>query len=167
MRGRRMLRTRFGPAGVLLLAWLALAAGPVGADPPTPVSGKISADNGHFEPIAQFGSVVIFLHDDTHQLTGDIEGDFVEIGFLALDMNTGEGFFMAEGDFTGTVLGESGKATLRVQGEVRDFFVTDRGHFVITQGQGGLAGVHAVGTFDYIVGVGGNYSGQAHFDERK
>jgi hypothetical protein len=161
-----MLWTRFGLAGLLLLAWLGVGTRWVSADPLTPISGGISADNGHLEPIAQFGSVVIFLHEDTHQLTGDIDGDWVEVGFLTLDLATGEGFFMAEGEFTGTVLGESGRATLRVHGEIRDFFVTDRGHFVITQGQGGLTGVHASGTFEYTVGVGGSYAGQAHFDER-
>jgi hypothetical protein len=81
---------------------------------------------------------------------------------------TGEGFFMAEGDFLGAVLDcELGTASLRVHGEVTNFFFTDRGHFVITHGRDGLAGVHARGTYDYIVGVGGGYTGFAHFDDRK
>lgn len=162
MREQRML-------GVLGLGCLLLLSGtnPVSADPPAPVSGSISADNGHFEPIGQIGNVVFFEHEDTHQLTGDIQGDWLEVGILALDVVTGEGFFMAEGEFSGTILGQSGDATLRVHGEVRNFFVTDRGHFVITQGEGGLAGVHAWGTYDYIVGVGGSYTGAAQFDDRR
>lgn len=166
MRGR-MLRTCFGLAGLLLLSWLAFGVGPALADTPTEICGGISADNGHFDPIAQDGSVILFLHADTHELTGDIQGSWAEIGYLALDVITGEGFFMAEGVFTGTVLGgPSGMAVLRVHGEVRNFGMTDRGHFVITQGRDGLAGVHAVGTYEVTVGVGGRYKGQAHFDER-
>jgi hypothetical protein len=166
MRTRRSL----GLVGLACLLWvtgLVLGTARVLADSPEPVSGTISSDNGHFEPVFQDGSVVVFEHDDVHQLTGDIEGDWVEFGYLFLDLNTGEGFFMAEGTLIGGVLGKSGTATLRVQGEVRDFFVTDRGHFVITQGYGGLAGVHASGTYEYVVGVGGFYDGRAHFDDRR
>ena len=64
----------------------------------------------------------------------------------------------------GMVAGET--ATLRVHGEIRDFFFTDRGHFVLTQGEGGLSGVHASGTFVYTIGFGGPYAGLAHFDDR-
>ena len=167
MCGRRMLRTCFGLAGLLLLGWFTFGVGLATAETPAEICGEISADNGHFDPIAQDGSVILFVHEDTHELTGDIQGSWAEIAYFSLDVVTGEGFFMAEGEFTGTVLGgPSGKAILRVQAEVRDFFFADRGHFLITQGQGGLAGVHAVGTFEYVVGVGGRYKGQAQFDER-
>jgi hypothetical protein len=134
---------------------------------PAPISGGISADNGHFDPIAQDGCVVTFRHDDTHQLSGSVQGDWVETAILTLDVCTGSGFFRAEGVLDGSVLGRPGTATLRVHGEVRDFFFTDRGHFDISHGEGGLAGVHATGTFAYTVGVGGTYQGLAHFDDRR
>lgn len=167
MHERRTLLARFGLTS-LLVAWLAVGAGPVLAEPPEEICGGISGDNGHFEPIAQDGSVVTFIHMDVHELTGDVQGEWAEVGILILDLATGQGFFMAEGTFRGTVQGTGpGCATLRVQGEVRDFFVTDRGQFVITQGEGGLAGVHAWGTYGYIVGVGGSYAGLAHYDDRR
>ena len=167
MFAQRLLRNQLVLSGLLLVAWVAFGGGRVFADRPTDVGGGIGMDNGHFEPIAQEGSVVTFVHVDVHELTGDIQGHWAEVGFLTLDLVTGEGFFMAEGTFTGTVLGsESGAATLRVQGEVRNFGVTDRGHFVLTQGDDGLAGVHAVGTYEVTVGEGGSYEGVAHFDNR-
>jgi hypothetical protein len=166
MCGQQMLRTCFSLAG-LLSAWFAFGAGSVVAQPPCDIRGGIGGDNGHFEPIAQDGSVVTFIHDDVHELTGDVQGVWVEVGFLTLDLATGEGFFMAEGDFLGAVLdSESGTATLRVHGEVTNFFFTDRGHFVITRGRDGISGVHAWGTYDYTVGAGGCYTGFANFDDR-
>lgn len=161
MRERQLLAS----VGLACLLWVS-GTGPAFADRPVPVKGEISADNGHFEPIFQDGSVVVFEHDDVHHLTGDIEGDWVEFGYLILDLNTGEGFFIGQGTLRGSVLGKSGTATLRVHGEVRNFFVTNRGHFDITNGQDGLSGVHALGTYEYTVGVGGSYAGRAHFDER-
>jgi hypothetical protein len=167
MRGQRTLWARVELAGLLLVAWLALGAGSALADPPVGVSGGISGDNGHFVPISQDGSVVTFLHEDVHELTGDVQGHWDEVGVLVLDLATGEGFFKAVGTFSGTVRGgDPGTATLRVQGEVHDFLVTDRGHFVITHGRGGLAGVHARGTYAYTVGAGGSYDGDAQFDGR-
>jgi hypothetical protein len=177
MRERRMLRT-LGLALVLLVTGPGLGTGLVFADPPVPVSGDISADNGHFEPLAQEGCVVTLFHPDVHELTGDIEGLMIEEGILVLDLCTGEGFFSAEAVFVGTVLGSApGTATLRVHGEVRNFFFIVRGHFDLTHGEGGLAGVHASGSFDATVGHvdsngevvegGGTYNGLAHFDERR
>ncbi len=164
---RRTLGT-VGLACLLLVSALALGTGRALADRPEEVRGGISADNGHFEPIAQDGCVVTFRHDDIHVLTGDIEGLMIEeAAILVLDLCTGEGFLSAEAVFVGAVLGsEPGVATLRVHGEVRNFGVTDRGHFDITDGEGALAGVHAWGTYDYILGVGGHYNGLALFDER-
>lgn len=167
MRGHRMFSTRYGMAGFLLLAWLAIGSAPALAGEPAPISGSISADNGHFEPFAQDGNVVYYRHEDIHELTGDIEGTWVEVAIFALDVVTGEGFFMAEGTFTGTVFGVPGEAKLRVHSEVREFFFANGGHFILTQGRGGLAGVHALGTFSYTVGVGGLYAGLAQFDERR
>jgi hypothetical protein len=178
MRERRMPGA-VGLACLLLVAGPAPGTGRAIADSPVPVSGTISADNGHFIPIAQDGCVVTFLHPDVHELTGDIEGLMIEEGILVLDLCSGEGFFSVTADFVGTVLGsEPGTATLRVHGEIRDFFFIDRGHFLLTQGEGGLAGVHAWGSFESTVGHedpvthehiegGGSYNGFAHFDNRR
>ena len=163
---QRLLGT-IGLACLLLVTGPAVGTGHVYAEAPVPICGEISGDNGHFEPIAQDGNVVIFLHEDVHELTGDVQGEWSEVGLLTLDLSTGAGFFFAVGEFDGAVLGETGTATLKVHGEVRDFFVTDRGYFVITHGEDGLAGVHASGTYSYIVGAGGRYDGSAHFDERR
>jgi hypothetical protein len=159
-------------------------APPIPSSAPTPISGKISADaDGEptFDPIRQEGCVITFAHPgEQHDLTGSVQGSWIEDGILTLDVCTGQGFFRAEGVFTGTVLGRGpGTAILRVHGEVRNFFFIDHGHFVITQGQGGLAGVHAVGSFEYTVPHGdpeslhgeneggGSYVGLAHFDHRR
>ncbi len=132
------------------------------------MSGTISADNATFIPIRQEGCVITFLHPDVHDLTGSVQGQYTETGILTLNVCTGRGFFRAEGVIDGSVLGsQSGTATLRIEGVVRDFVFIDQGHFVITQGEGGLAGVHAAGTFAYTVGVGGTYQGLAHFDDRR
>jgi hypothetical protein len=126
--------------------------------------------------------VITFEHrDEQHDLTGSVQGSWIEVGILTLDVCTGQGFVRAEGVFTGTVLGRGpGTAILRIHGEVRGSFFIDHGHFVITQGQGGLAGVHAWGTFQYTVphedpenphgdpeGPAGSYMGFAHFDSRR
>src|SRR5262249_20379983 len=114
---------------------------------PVAIEGRISPDvdgKPTFNPIRQEGSVITFEHPDEHDLTGAVPGRWEEVGLLTLDVSTGQGFVRAEGVFTGTVLGRGpGTAILRIQGEVRDFFVITAGHFVITQGEGGLAGVHA------------------------
>ena len=166
MRERRMLGS-VGLACLLLVSGPATGTGRVLAGPPAPAVGTISSDNGHFEPIAQDGCVVTFLHVDVHELTGAIEGLMIEEGIFVLDTCTGEGYFSVEATFVGTVLGsESGTARLKVEGPITSFVVSEGGRFVISHGEGGLSGVHAWGSFDYIVGVGGCYDGLAIFDRR-
>ena len=44
--------------------------------------------------------------------------------------------------------------------------IIDKGHFTLSRGAEGLAGVHAVGTFEFTLGIGGTYVDLAHFDQR-
>jgi hypothetical protein len=154
--------------GLWMLIVGGLLAAPAYASAPTDIGGAISADNGIFIPVSQEGCVIAFTHPDVHELSGSLEGQMTEVGTLTLDVCTGEGFFSAVAEFTGSVLGSlPGTATLTVHGTVTSFVVIEGGHFVLTDGEGGLAGAHAVGRFDYTVGEGGTYTGRAHFDQRR
>jgi hypothetical protein len=135
---------------------------------PASISGEISADNDVFIPIKQEGNVVTLLHPDVHELTGAVEGKLLEVGRLTLDLSTGKGFFSTEAQFAGTVLGGAfGTATIKLHGKVRDSGITENGYFVIFGGRDGLAGIHATGTYDYVLGKGGTYRGQLEVDERR
>ena len=132
------------------------------------ISGGISADNDVFIPIKQEGNVVTLLHPDIHELTGSLEGRLLEVGRLTLDLSTGKGFFSTEAQFVGTALGGAiGTATIKLHGKVRDSGVTENGHFVIFGGRDGLAGIHATGSYEYILGKGGTYQGRVDVDERR
>lgn len=135
---------------------------------PGAIRGEISADNGVFIAIREEGCLVTFIHPDVHELTGSLEGRMIEEGTLVLDTCTGEGFFSVAADFVGSVLGsELGTARMTVQGKLHSFAIIDDGHFVLSHGTGGLAGVHVVGKFQYTLGAGGTYGGRAHFDRRR
>jgi hypothetical protein len=135
---------------------------------PVAITGRVNADAGIFIPVAQHGSCkVVLFHPGDHLLTGALEGQIIEDGTLVIDRCTGDGFYNVTAAFTGTVLGsEPGTATFTAQGRLRNFAFIDKGHFALDRGEGGLAGVHAVGTFEFTLGIGGDYVGLAHFDDR-
>ena len=140
---------------------------PASATRPTPISGHITADAGIFIPIGERGCKVVLFHPGHHDLAGTLEGQIVEDGTLVVDRCTGDGFYNVTAVFTGTVLGsEPGTAIFTAHGRLRDSGFIDRGHFTLSRGEGGLAGVHAAGTFQFTLGVGGDYVGVANFDSR-
>jgi hypothetical protein len=111
--------------------------------------------------------VATFLHIDVHELSGDLQGLILVVETITLDLCTGDGFLTGEADFAGTVLGsEPGAARMSYHGELRAFVFIENGHFIMTDGEDGLAGVHAWSFWDFTAGVGGTYDGLAHFDER-
>jgi hypothetical protein len=143
------------------LGTMGSAAGPV------PITGRVNADAGIFIPVKQQDCRITFFHPGHHDLTGSLAGTIVEEGTLVLDKCTGDGFYNVTAAFTGTVLGSApGTATFTAHGSLHSFNRIDRGHFTLSRGAGGLAGVHAVGTFEFTIGLGGDYAGVAHIDQR-
>ena len=137
---------------------------------PVPITGAITADAGIFIPVKQHGCKVTLFHPGHHDLSGALEGVIVEDGTLVLNRCTGDGFYNVTAVFTGTVLGsEPGTATFTAIGQLQTIggiSSIERGHFTLSRGEGGLAGVHAEGTFEFTLGVGGTFVGRAHFDQR-
>lgn len=134
---------------------------------PVAISGGVNADAGIFIPVAEHGCRITFFHPGDHELTGSIEGRIIEDGTLVVDMCTGDGFYNVTAEFTGSVLGsEPGTATFTAQGRLHSFGIIEQGHFTLSRGAAGLAGVHAVGTFEFTLGIGGTYDGLADFDQR-
>jgi hypothetical protein len=161
---------------VLALATIVVGLGGTGIAAPEPpasgarpaaITGRITADAGIFIPVAERGCKIVLFHPGHHELTGALEGQIVEDGTLVLDRCTGDGFYNVTAVFTGRVQGsEVGTAIFTAQGRLRAGTFIDKGHFALDRGEGGLAGVHAVGTFEFTLGVGGDYVGLAHFDDR-
>ena len=145
---------------ILGLGTMGSAAGP------TAIAGWVNADAGIFIPIKQQECRITFFHPGHHELTGALAGIIVEEGTLVLDKCTGDGFYNVTAAFTGTVLGSApGTATFTAHGSLHSYNRIDEGHFTLSRGAGGLAGVHAVGTFEFTIGVGGGYVGLAHYDQ--
>ena len=131
------------------------------------ISGEITAETPDFIPVGQHGCKVLLFHPGFHHLTGSIEGSFVEDGYFLLDRCTGEGFYYVTAAFTGTVLGsETGTATFKADGRIRDSTIIDVGHFTLVDGLGGLSGVTAEGTFNFTMGIGGEFVGTAYFEKK-
>jgi hypothetical protein len=102
-----------------------------------------------------------------HDLHGAFEGEIFEEGTLVVNTCTGEGFYNVVARFVGSVVGsEPGTATFSAKGRLHSFNRIDQGHFTLEHGTGPLAGVHAAGTFEFTLGIGGTYDGVAHFDQR-
>lgn len=126
------------------------------------ISGGITAEVPDFIPVGQHGCKVLLFHPGFHHVSGDMEGSFVEDGYFLLDRCTGEGFYYVTAAFTGTVLGSNpGTATFKADGRIRESTIIDLGHFTLVDGTGGLAGITASGTFNFTMGVGGEYRGLA------
>ena len=132
------------------------------------ISGGITAEVPDFQPVGQHGCKVLLFHPGFHHLTGSIEGSFVEDGYFFLDKCTGEGFYYVTAAFTGTVLGsQPGTATFKADGRIRNSTIIDLGHFTLVDGKEGLEGVTASGTFNFTMGQGGEFLGQAFIDKEK
>ena len=131
------------------------------------ISGEITAEVPDFIPVGQHGCKVLLFHPGFHHLTGSIEGSFVEDGYFLLDKCTGEGFYYVTAAFTGTVLGSApGTATFKADGRIRNSTIIDLGHFTLVDGQGGLEGVTASGTFNFTMGTGGEFVGDAFIEKK-
>ena len=131
------------------------------------ISGEISAETPDFIPVGQHGCKVLLFHPGFHHLTGSIVGSFVEDGYFLIDRCNGEGFYFVTAAFTGTVLGSQvGTATFKADGRIHDSTIIDLGHFTLVDGLGGLAGVTAEGTFNFTMGVGGEFDGTAYFEKK-
>ena len=132
------------------------------------ISGGITAEDPNFIPIGGHACKVLLFHPGHHHLTGAIEGEIVEDGYFLIDQCTGEGFYFVTAAFTGTILGsEQGTATFKADGRIRNSTIIDLGYFTLGDGEGGLTGVRAEGTFHFTMGKGGEYVGTAYFDKSK
>ena len=61
---------------------------------------------------------------------------------------------------------DPGTATFTADGLIHDSKIIDLGHFTLADGKEGLEGVSASGTFNFTMGVGGEYVGRASFDRK-
>lgn len=131
------------------------------------ISGGITAEVPIFIPVGGNGCKVLLFHPGEHHLTGEIEGEIKEDGYFLIDQCTGLGFYYVIAAFTGTVLGsDPGTATFTADGRIRDSKFIDLGYFTLADGKEGLTGVSASGTFNFTMGVGGEYVGRASFDRK-
>ena len=131
------------------------------------ITGEITAEVPDFVPVGQHGCKVLLFHPGFHHVSGAMEGAFVEDGYFLLDRCTGEGFYYVTAAFTGTVLGSKpGTATFKADGRIRDSTIIDHGHFTLVDGAGGLAGVTASGTFNFTMGKGGEFLGNAFIEKK-
>ncbi len=136
------------------------------ASPPTTVSGGwtiiytpicTAIDDGILKCVFTGG-------ERTH--TGDIDGIITVEGFYIMNLHKGLATIHAEGVMDGTVLGRSGQAVFYFDSKT-DLNVTPAqivGVWTMSNGTGGLKGVHGQGSWVGVAGVGGTYSGQIHFD---
>jgi hypothetical protein len=140
---------------------------PKSTGPHKTISGGITAEVPIFIPVGGNGCKVLLFHPGQHHLTGAIEGEIQEDGYFLIDKCTGNGFYYVVAAFTGTILGsDPGTATFVADGRIHDSTIIDLGHFTLGDGKEGLAGVNASGTFNFTMGVGGEYVGRAYFDRR-
>ncbi len=158
---RVALRTITGAALLFFLLQLP-AAPPAFATPSFEGSGTISAGVHVLTGIRMTddGNLIIEV-TGTHEITGTLSGTFVEQEVYTVQP-TGETHVRTQALFNGTVAGKTGTAVIEFRGVLAGAVAV--GSFVVRNGTGGLVGLHAEGTAEITVGVGGTYSGQFHFD---
>jgi len=161
----RATRTRFlsmGSLASIAVLWLAVAP-PVYADEIVPASGSSA---NVLTPVsirvADDNTFIDYTYVERWQ--GTIDGTRVGSGSLVIHPD-GSVNAQASGVFTGTIAGRSGTALLRIS--VSGTLVSAAGNFSMTDGTGGLAGVHAEGTDAAFptgpTSFGATYSAVVHF----
>ena len=135
------------------------------ASPPTTVTGEwtlssITSMNCTF--VDEGVSMCNFTGVRTH--TGDIAGTIDVEGIMLTNLHEGVRTIHAHGTFTGSVKGSSGQASAIFESKVDLATHIIDGIWVISQGTGGLEGVHGQGTWSGVEGVTGSLTGQIHFD---
>ena len=150
---------------LLLLATLMLSSvAPVAyASAPTTVTGTLT-----YPPITVLD--IHFANGNTLitatapvLFAGDISGTFNGVQHFVIHAD-GSGNFQGSGTFTGSMGSATGTFSSSFSGTINSDG-TDQGRFVITQGTGGLAGIHGVGAFHTPSPNPGFdvYSGKVHF----
>jgi hypothetical protein len=142
--------------------FLAVLAPTAYASAPTPLSG---AFNATIVPVASRSAdgntIIFFTFNET--FTGTMIGTRVGTGTLVVRPD-GTLHICDIGLFTGTIAGTSG--TARITGVASGVFSSLTGRFRVSDGDGGLSGVHGEGSFvgsaTGPVSFAGTYSGQVH-----
>lgn len=128
---------------VVFASVLAVAsASNVLAEEPTPVSGTFSATISPFATRSADGNTFIDF-TFVEQFQGTISGTRVGTGLLIIHPD-GTVNVRDSGLFSGSIDGSSGSAVLSAS--ISGTFASIAANFVVTDGTGGLAGVHVQGT---------------------
>ena len=139
------------------------------AGQPAPASGSW-VDCNVVEEVRTAGSLTYVIVTITEQYAGTLSGSYVGTEWDIV-RSDGSATFIGHGVFAGSVGGHIGSAVMRYTGTAA---ASGAGlaHWVMSNGSGGLAPVHAQGTFEGTaldptpqcdIPYGGTYSGQIHF----
>lgn len=148
-----------------LLSSLFVFAVPVSATPPQTVSGDWTGLGATITSARMADGNVFFTYISEHNITGDISGSMISYGRGVLHPN-GEQNMRSTGTFTGSFNGATGTAdyVLVLRGTAPMY----SGTWVLKNGTGDLAGLHAVITViktgPYNGGSEGIYTGTYHLD---
>ena len=151
-----------------LLSSLFVFAVPVNATPPQTVSGDWTGPRATITSMRMADGNVFMTYTSTHTLTGDIEGDMISDGWGALHPN-GEWNMRSTGTFTGSFNGATAGTADYVL-VLRGTAPMYSGRWILKNGTGDLAGLHAVitvikeGPFVPNGDSYGTYTGTYHLD---
>jgi hypothetical protein len=146
---------------LVVAAVVAMAAAPAAATPPTPLSGSFAVVTATQTSVRTAGGNTFITLERVASISGTFTGTATDTVKLVMHSN-GTTSLRGEGTCVCTVEGRSGTFDYRFGG-AGTFPTSASGHFVSGHGTGGLAGLHAQGTFtgDFFVAI---LQGQYHFD---
>lgn len=163
-----MLGKASAAIGVLLVVALVLVDSPaVRASPPTVATGNIVIEGFAFTSVRSADGNTILQATEADGYTGTFAGSSTDT-VKGVFHSDGSGVIETLATFTGTVDGREGTFVLHYAFTVEEgpLFAPRpiHGEWVIMDGTGDLAALHGRGTAEGLVGVGGTYSGEIHFD---
>ena len=146
---------------LLAAASAVVAATPASAAPPAPVTGTFALVTSTTTSIRTADGNTFITVNRTAALSGTFTGTTTDTTTLVMHSN-GTTSLRGAGTCICTVEGRSGTLEYRFEGS-GVFPTSGSGRYVVGQGTGGLAGLHAEGPFSgtfLVAEVGGHY----HFD---
>jgi hypothetical protein len=144
---------------VLVVAALAaFVAANASAAPPSPVTGTFSVVNTTITSTRTAGGNTFITLTRTAVVSGTFTGTTIDEVLLVMHAN-GTTSLRGAGTCTCAIEGRTGTFDYRFQGS-GIFPTSGSGHYVVTHGTGGLAGLHAQGPFSgdfFVANLGGRY----------
>ena len=117
--------------------------------------------------VQQVGELLFVKQDVFFSVTGGLSGTASSHDTVIINTSTGTGVFHGSGTFTGTILGRSGTIGFLFDGTFTGYPTLPklRGRIVFLPdtATGDLEGMHAHGTLEGIIDVGGTYAIEVGF----